>query len=319
MLRKIFKVILFILLVSSAGLFYAFYHYPEVNSYIHSNIESVLGTAPCQKPIPYSLGSFDERFGITREEFLAAAGEAAAIWGKAINKELFKYSPDGNLKINLIYDYRQEATDKLKDLGFKIDNTKSSYDSLKAAYLSEKSQYEARNKQLESQIADFQAENQKFNSEVEYWNSRGGAPKNIYDSLSAEKERLKSEIDRINSAQNELNKKAAGVNAIIDALNRTAREINANVQTFNKIGQSTGEEFSEGLYISDITGNSISIYQFRNRDQLVRLLAHELGHALGLEHNDNPKSIMYRLNESENLVPTENDIAELKQVCRTTN
>lgn len=301
------------------GFFYADARYPELGNAVRSNVEIFLGNAPCQKPITYSLDSFDSRFNISKEDFLSAISAAAAVWDKASGKNLFQYSPDGNLKINLIYDYRQEATDQLKNLGFKIDDTKSSYDALKAEYLSQKSAYDSANAALQSKIADFQTQKQKYDAEVAYWNGRGGAPKDVYDSLTAEGNNLKSEADQINADEDGLNKQAATVNAVVDALNLTAHKINVTVQTFNKIGASTGEEFSEGLYIADTSGTRIEVYQFNNRSQLIRLLAHELGHALGLDHVNDPNAIMYKLNESKNIAPTADDIAELKAVCRINN
>lgn len=318
MLRKILNIFLFVLLIASAGLFYANSKNPEVGAWIRSEIQHFLGTAPCQKPISYSLGNFDKRFGITEEEFLMAAESGAEIWNKVLQKKLFEYLPgknEKNLKINLIYDYRQQATDQLKTLGFKIDDTKTSYESLKKEFYRQKAEYEIQSEALRSKAAALEAEKKKFNSDVAYWNGRGGAPKNVYDSLSREQDRLKAGADNLQTAEAKLNKKIAMINTIIDALNKTARDINVNVETFNKIGQSTGEEFSEGLYISDITGASISVYQFNDKNQLIRLLTHELGHALGLEHISNPKAIMYKLNESKNLTPTADDIAELKRIC----
>src|SRR3989338_684572 len=76
--------------------------------------------APCEKPIPYELGTFDPKFNISKDYFLTALKDAEAIWEKSITKDLFAYTPEspreGILKINLIYDYRQQATDKLKSL-----------------------------------------------------------------------------------------------------------------------------------------------------------------------------------------------------------
>ena len=50
-------------------------------------------------------------------------------------------------------------------------------------------------------------------------------------------------------------------------------------------------EFTQG----DYQGDHINVYQFRDRAELILVLAHELGHALQLDHVENPASIMYYL------------------------
>lgn len=311
MFQKIFTFSIYLLLILSAGLFFVTQKYPEANFYV----KQILGVAPCQKPLTYSLGTFDTKFGITKADFLSAVDEASQIWDKSINKKLLAYSPDGKLKINLTYDYRQESTDKLKSLGFTIDNTKSSYDKLKSEYARRLEQYNSDKAGFDSMVNEFKNRKEKYDSDVAYWNKRGGAPKDTYKTLETERVNLQTLAQNINDFQNNLNNEINDINAIVNNLNQIAREINVGVQTYNKIGQSTGEEFSEGLYISDQSGTRIDVYQFNDRKQLVRLLAHELGHALGLEHIDNPNAIMYKLNESKNLTPTKDDIFELKAIC----
>lgn len=87
----------------------------------------------------------------------------------------------------------------------------------------------------------------------------------------------------------------------------------------NSIGQSRGEEFTEGEYKSEyksgVYEQEIDIYEFSTKAKLRRVLAHELGHALGLDHVEDPKAIMYRLNQGTNDTLTKDDLAELKTYC----
>ena len=115
--------------------------------------------------------------------------------------------------------------------------------------------------------------------------------------------------------QNDLNSKVDGINALASALNDLAKNLNISVDNFNSIGGSLGGEFEEGTYTADQDGRRIDIYQFENKTKLVRVLAHELGHALGLDHNDDSKAIMYRLNSGQNEKPTQTDIKELRALC----
>ncbi|MES2214229.1 MAG: matrixin family metalloprotease [Patescibacteria group bacterium] len=99
---------------------------------------------------------------------------------------------------------------------------------------------------------------------------------------------------------------------LIRKYNSLVDQANQKVSTIN---ESAGKEFNEGEYIYDEAGQRINIYEFTSRAELVRVLAHELGHALGLDHNSNPDSIMYYLNQSENGALTPEDSADLEALC----
>lgn len=279
-------------------------------------IPKVFFVRPCARPITYNLGAFDEKFDISRTYFLSALSDAEAIWEKPLGKDLFSYdSEDGRLKVNLIYDYRQQATSKLADLGIIVKDNKTSYDSLENKYLALKDQYEEAKRLYEVQFEVLDQRNKAYEQQVKYWNTHGGAPKKEYEKLVAERTALESEAAKLQSAQVRLNNMVDEINALIVVINRLAQTLNLTVDQYNTIGESRGESFTEGLYKSSATGQEIDIYEFSSRDKLVRVLAHELGHALGLDHISDPKAIMYTFNSGENMYLTPADIIELKALC----
>ena len=273
----------------------------------------------CAQPLQYSIGTIDDRFNESAADFQAAVAEAEQIWEGSTHRNLFEYSAQADLKINLVYDYRQETTDKLESLGYKIENTQSSYNNLKSRYDSLLSDYTSRKAALDQEISQFDAQKQAYEDQVAAWNAQGGAPASEAAALSAQYSALNAKADKINAEKDSINDSVNEINALVEILNSLASQLKLNVSSYNTVGSERGEEFEEGVYVRDASGTNINIFEFSSHDQLVRLLAHEMGHALGLEHVDDPNAIMYRLNQTQSNTLTAADLSELARVCKFTN
>ncbi len=309
-MKKVFKIVLALVALGALA-FFLRSDLLHLASYLRNKY------LPCSAPITYSLGTFDNRFGISKKDFLDVIDLSKRTWEKSIDKELFTYDPSGNgeLKINLIYDIRQEASQKLKNIGITVNDTKASYDNLKSKYDSMYSQYMSLKNELQSRVDSFKARQDAYEKEVNYLNDNGGATKEQYTRLNNEKKYLDMEYANINSIQANLNNEISDINALAVVLNRLVGSLNLEVKKYNTIGSELPGEFEEGNYSENGDQREIDVYQFEDKGKLARVLTHEFGHALGLGHLDNPKAVMYRLNDGVNEKLAIDDIIALRKRC----
>ena len=242
----------------------------------------------CQIPKTYSIGEIDSKFKVTRDQVLDSARDAESRWNDQSGKILFKYDPSSSLKINLIYDQRQE---KLDQINAEVGKINTQGDSIE----------EFRN-QLDIEISQYQIDLNEYNTQVSYWNSQGGAPPVEYQKLENEKIRLQN-------SQSEINKKAGLLNLQVDEHNSNLSDVKSQIEAEKNKIVTQGEH----------KGSEINIYTFGDLDELRLVLMHELGHSLTKEHATDPKSIMYYLLQDQDLtnpLPSSEDITLVKKECR---
>ncbi|MCF7843371.1 matrixin family metalloprotease [Candidatus Gracilibacteria bacterium] len=268
---------------------------------------------PCASPIIYTLGEFDTRFNISKSYFLSKLNEAASLWNEASGRKLFEYSPDNNpnyLVIDLVYDERQQKTDQNKLLGAEIDNSKNAAILIQKEYEEQKIIFLRLKEEYTKAVEDFNIRHETYNNNIIYWNEKGGAPRNEYDALMLEKEQLQKESEMLTYKQNILNLLLAEINAKITKYNELVAFSNERVDISNI---TANKKFTEGNYSPNT--NKITIYQFSDEIKLKRVLTHELGHTLGIDHVENSKSIMYAINNDTTTVLSTEDKSELEKVC----
>ncbi len=263
------------------------------------------------RPLTYRIGAVDARFGMSRESFSEAVGQAAALWKQAVPRDLFREDPEGVLEINLVYDCRQESADRLKALDLRLDDSRGGYENLKAHFETLRGEADQKGTSL---AQDFAA----YNSRVGVFNAQGEAsrqaplPEGSYRRLEAERLELAEAKSSLLARQLELKCLAENLKSLGMVLNGYASNHNLDLMDYRQVGDRLGPEFSEGEYVQKGGHRTITIYHFPSPDGLVRVLAHELGHARGLAHLENPQALMHRLMQTESPALAPEDIQAMK-------
>lgn len=251
--------------------------------------------AVCPIPISYRIDQFDEEFGITESEVRAAISDAESLWEDATGLNLFTHdAEEGEMPISFIFDERQQFTDAEEELSEKLDEAKAVNEAIEAEYAKLVEEYASVSNQYEGQVAAYERRLFLYNQEVDDWNSKGGAPTSVYESLNEKKLDLDKEKKALDQTRLRLNTLADTINAVTEKANNKVAKYNESVETYNS-AFSEATEFTQGFY----QAGKINIYQFGNHEELVLVMAHELGHALGVGHVDNEESIMFMRMEGQ--------------------
>ena len=257
-------------------------------------------------PITYTMGSFDARFGISQDRFLEIAQEAKKIWEDAAARKLFEYADDGSIKLNLVYDWRQERLLKAKEQKSKLDEQGRSFDQLQSDYDERWRSLDEKRRSLDESVQSYQNDLANYNASVARWNNGEDHTDAQYQYLQRRKTELEEEQSALEKRRAELNAEGEELNKLSGHLEALAKEFNIDVENFNgALVQS--RDFEKGLF----DGSAINIYEFEKEEDLRLTLVHEFGHALGFDHVENPKAIMNRklaLQDVNNIQLTSDDL-----------
>ncbi len=307
-LKKLFLYLLLLSIISASGLVIA-------GKFQQGKRLYSLFSMPCRTPLKYSIGEIDPRFNVSPEQLKNIVAEAETVWEKQGGLDFFKYDRNAPLRIKMFYDERQQGTDEANQLESDLavlEKQRSALDK----------QYGGLDKEYDRNLAEFNADLKKYdedlkdyNKDAAYWNKEGSAPEDEYEKLKKEQKELKKDYEALKKQESELKRLASKINNVAGRENSIVNNYNSAVATYqNKYGNT--REFEKGVFDS---AQGITIYQFRETDDLRLTIIHELGHMLGIGHTQNPQSIMYYLmgeQDLENPKLDNEDMAELKNVCQ---
>ena len=263
----------------------------------------------CSSPLKYKLGSIDPQFELSKEKVLYELLEAENVWESFKQSNLFEYDEnaiDPDIVIDFVFDQRQKKLIATQAIDIEIDT----YYKELSVYEDAATKYETRLSKYEKEARQLEADVEERNKAMEVWNAGRKTDEQEWKKFDDEYRRLTATLEY-------LNKESISIETDFKNLDRA--RINLN-QKKKSLSESSKEQISSDLPpengIWDPEAKKISIYRFLNDRELKWLLAHEFGHALGLEHVEYPRSVMYYATSYAPILSLSNDdVRELSRIC----
>lgn len=282
----------------------------QTTSFAQSNLN--LSIASSNQPLKYRIAFIDPRFQLSKEQLIEVSQQAAEIWHKETGKTYFSYDSEAQLAINLIYDDHQiiksEQQENLNALLQKQEQWRIKNEEI----ILNKQEIDQLSSDLNKKKISLKAEFEHYQRDVAHFN-QGEHRYSLADELKERQNQLQQISGNLQNESNNLNFRIQMLNKKIKELNQEQSDLTTLMTQFKLEQKASIQIFHKGLF----SQNQIQIYGYASLNDLRLTLAHEFGHALGLKHTTDPKSLMYpRLKEQDihNFKLTDSDLELLGSI-----
>ena len=254
---------------------------------------------PCAVPLAWRIAGIDDRFGLTPAAARAVVERAAESWARALGRPLFLHDGAAGFPIRFVYDERQERTEAQRLREEEHAGIDRRLEADAADLTQRRSDYQRLRDEYDRRLGDFERAAAAHGDTVRAWNDRGGAPAAVLPALRAAQERLDRE-------RQQLLTEGRGLAELGRSFEADAERYNDSLEGQRRRAAELERAFplqriESGLYREAVRSGAdrvasvqreISIYRFRDLDELQLVVAHELGHALGLGHVEAAGAVM---------------------------
>lgn len=248
-----------------------------------------------QAPLHYRIADIDPRFQLSQQQVIELTQQAANIWEQETGQRHFIYDPQAEFTINLVFDERQQrSTDRQQNLQ-QLKQQQQQWSQQNQQLQNIKAEIQRTTAFIASKQAQLTSQFQQYNVEVQRFNQMRSSAKDIAAQLTQRQKALQQQSTALEIEVQQHNQKTQQLNQAIKNLNQTNHELVASANQFN-------QTFQPRLsHKGHFNGKQILIYEFSSANDLRFTIAHEFGHALGLEHSTDPTSLMYPVIQKQNL------------------
>jgi hypothetical protein len=256
---------------------------------------------PCMLPLSWRVARVDAGFALDSVSAAVLVAEAVALWEAAAGRPLFREDPREGLPIRFMLRESESAgaVEEFRRVEGEYERGGEELRRRLGEFEARLTGEEERRRSHQEQVVAFEERVALHNREVEGWRERGGAPPEVVPLLQAteraletERGALLEERSMLEALRDTLAGAEEGLRGEAEAHRARGEELRRQFPPVREEAGLYREAFQTGADGTPRVSREIRVQRPADRTDLVRILAHELGHALGLPHLDVEGALM---------------------------